>query len=653
MNGVELLALEDVAEADGRWLARSGAPWLAAPGLERMSGGWLRLRYHAGLFDELVRPLIRFRRVGGGEEIVPMNGALTGVAEWIGRVPARTVAVAISPVRREGPFSFAVVGAWRIGSDRLLLRGLRRHPRMALTALGARLIGSREEARHCLKFAALATPMAHYARWTRRRTRTIDLAGFDRPHHGAGEGPTIHFLMTGPDEPAAFERTLASLQAQSRPDWTLLPLDDRARNPRASDTRVRRVAGTLPLDGLGTAGDLVATISAGDMILPHACALVVDAMRSHADAKVCYGDEEDGGADGWPASPRLKPDFGPFFHASTDYIGGGAFVRITALTEAGAKTLGEAAARPLDTSSPRAIMHLRRPLFRRPYAAPPIAPPSPPVPAEPPAVAVIVPTRDRPELLRACLASLRERTEYPSLHLVIVDNGTTDEGALALLAEAAARPRVTVLREPGPFNYSALCNRGAAAATAPVLAFLNNDVTALGADWLHRLAGWAMRPDIGAVGPKLLFPDGRVQHGGDVLGLGETALHAYRLAANGPGYLGQLGAVREVAAVTGAVQVVERAKFVAVGGFDAEAFPILLNDTDLCLRLAARGWISLYDPLAAMVHAESSSRGYSVRPFTLYGRERRNFTARWQRAIRDDPFFHPALSLYAETPALG
>ena len=649
MNGVRLLPEMDVEAADGRWLARSPGPWLAAPALLRHAGHWLGLRYHAGLFDELVRPLIRFRLADGGEEIVPMNGALEGVGEWIGRVPDGTVAVALSPVRRAGPFGFVIVDARRVARTRLVLLGFGRRPRMALTALGARLIGSRGEARHCLKFAALPTPLSDHRSWSARRRRGIEPESLDRLPEALGRGPTLHFLAASSDQAAA-ARTLASLQAQSYPRWRLLVPGASPVVTSGAEPRLALVAAGERIAALGGRNDLLAVIEAGDEFLPQACAHVAAAMAGTPAARACYGDEEDAG--GGP--PRLKPDFGPVFQAATGYVGAGAFVRLEALAAAGAAALREAAALPFPAFATGEVVHVRRLVYRRRFrpARIPAAVSSPEV-ASRPEVAVIVPTRDRPALLGTCLAALRERTDYPGWRLVLVDNGTTDARALALIAEAAARPGTVVLREPGPFNYAALCNAGAAATQAPVLAFLNNDVTPLAPDWLGRLVAWAMRPEIGAVGPKLLFPDGRVQHGGDVLGLGETALHAFYRAADRPGYLGQLGAPREVAAVTGAVQVVERAKFDAVGGFDAEAFPVLLNDTDLCLRLAARGWTALYEPGAVMIHAESASRGRSARPFTLYGRERRAFAARWMRAVRDDPCFHPALSLYAEEPALG
>lgn len=656
MDGVQLQPEHDVLEMNGRWLATSGAPWLAAPSLARFNGRWIRLRYRAGLFDEMVRPLIRFRLRDGVERIVPMNGAPTGMAEWIGRVPERAVAVSISPVRTAGEFSFELSDAIAQSRLALVLRGLWRQPRMALTALGARLIGSREEARHCLKFAALPSPMHAYENWIRARTRPMDLQRFDRPHADLQRAPVVHLLLRASSDTAGIEHMLASLRAQSYAAWKLyhLGLPTPAWTLAAAGDR-RLIAGAreVRLGAIGVPGDLIATIEAGDVLLPHALAMVVDHALARPAMAICYGDEEDeADAD---VRPRFKPDFSATFEEATGYIGDGAFVRLGWLAEAGDGTLAEVAEAPTPATglTDGAVVHLRRLLHRRRFRPSRRAPAVVRSAMIYPEAAIVVPTRDRADLLRTCLDTVLSRTDYPIASLVIVDNGTTDRAALALLDEAAREPTVRLLRAPGPFNYAALCNRGAAASSAPLLVFLNNDVSAIDGGWLRHLAAAALEPTVGAVGPKLLFPDGRVQHGGDVLGLGETALHAYRLAADGAGYLGQLDAPHEAAAVTGAVQVIERWKFDQVGGFDAERFPVLLNDTDLCLRLAERGWLSRYVPAATMVHAESASRGYLVRPLTHYAPERAAFGARWLAAIRDDPFFHPALSLFSCDPALG
>jgi len=615
-GALALLPGPDVTGADGRWQGRAPEPWLAAPGLARWRGRWLRLLYHAGLWDEAVRPLIRFLAADGSATTVPMNGALAGVGEWTGRVPDDTVAVSLSPVRGAGAFAFRLVAARPVTRTALLVRGVRRAPGLALTAIGARAIGARAEARHCLAFAALATPVAGWPAWRAAHTRKPD--AFDGPPPAS---LPVHLVGVGEADDPAWSTTRAALAAQSWPHWRL-HLDP-----------------AMPAAELGPPGEIVATIRPGDLLAPDALAQVAAFMAAHPALVACYGDEDG------PAGPRLKPDFDPVL-AVGGYVGEGLFRRLGALPACA--TLADVAALPCPADG---VGHLRRLVWRRPFRPLALAASVRP-PPDLSAVTAVVPTRDRPHLLAACLAGLFEGTS-PAPDLVIVDNGTVDPQALRLLDEAARRPRVRVLRRPGPFNYSALCNAGAEIAETPLLLLLNNDVAPVEPDWIGRLAAWAVRPDVGAVGARLLYPDGRLQHGGVVVGMGGTALHLHHRTRDPHGYLGLLDQPRTVSAVTGAVTMVALDKWRAVGGLDADAFPVLLNDIDLCLRLAARGWRTVYEPAATLIHHESASRGRGLAPLRRHAAERRRFADRWADAIRDDPWFHPALSLTALDPALG
>jgi GT2 family glycosyltransferase len=188
-----------------------------------------------------------------------------------------------------------------------------------------------------------------------------------------------------------------------------------------------------------------------------------------------------------------------------------------------------------------------------------------------------------------------------------------------------------------------------------VLVFLNNDTEVLAEDWLGRLVVTSLLPDVGAVGGMLLYPDGRIQHAGVVLGMGNAAGHfGAGAAATDPGWQGRNEVLHEVSAVTGACLAVARRKFMLVGGFDAEHFPIELGDIDLCLKLAEKGWRTRLDPRVRLVHKESASRGGATfRRLSVYARERRELHARWLHLLRDDPCFHPGLSLYHNEAALG
>jgi GT2 family glycosyltransferase len=263
-----------------------------------------------------------------------------------------------------------------------------------------------------------------------------------------------------------------------------------------------------------------------------------------------------------------------------------------------------------------------------------------------PVVDVVIPFRDRPELLERCVGSVLRRTAWERLRLRLVDNGSREPRTAELLARLAADPRIVVSRDDRPFNYSALNNAAVAGSDADVLVFLNNDTEVVSSDWIETLLGEAQRPEVGAVAPLLLYPDGTVQHAGAALGLHGYAGHPFAgLAPDAETPFGRAdGATRNWLAVTAACLMVERGKFEAVGGFD-ETFVVAGNDVDLCLRLTARGHRSLCVPHAKLVHDESRSRGGHI-DFGDYARSEASYGA--FRTI-GDPFYNPNLTLTETT----
>ena len=264
-------------------------------------------------------------------------------------------------------------------------------------------------------------------------------------------------------------------------------------------------------------------------------------------------------------------------------------------------------------------------------------------------VRVIIPTHNGAALLRACIESLKSTAPIDDLDIVVVDHDS-DEPALAAYFEELG-DSVTRLPYSGPFNYSRM-NNLAVAAKPPAgefLLFLNNDIEAMEPGWLERLRALAVLPDVGAVGATLLYPDGRVQHAGVVVGPGGYAEHAFKFAPlhlNGgrnPGYNCGLVVTREWSAVTGACLMMRREVFDAVGGFD-EMLPVGFNDTDLCLRLGERGLAILNDGFSLLIHHESATR----RPAgeVRHPEDAARFAARWKAVIEEgDPFYSPLLSL--------
>ena len=258
------------------------------------------------------------------------------------------------------------------------------------------------------------------------------------------------------------------------------------------------------------------------------------------------------------------------------------------------------------------------------------------------AVEVIVCLRDRPELLSRCMDSLLERTAYDRLVVTLVDNGSRDQTTLDLLARLQRRPGVTVIRDDRPFNFAALNNAAARRSGADVLVFLNNDTEVVDAGWIETLLEEARRPEVGAVAPLLVYPDGTVQHAGAALGLHGYAGHPFAgLHADAETPFGRpAGGTRNWLAVTAACMMVQRSKFEVVGGFD-ERFVVAGNDVDLCLRLTAAGYRSLCVPHAVLVHDESRSRGTHIDP----GDFLRSQESYGEFRTLGDPFYNPNLTL--------
>ena len=259
-----------------------------------------------------------------------------------------------------------------------------------------------------------------------------------------------------------------------------------------------------------------------------------------------------------------------------------------------------------------------------------------------PSVEVVICFRDQPALLARCVVALLGRTRYERLSVALVDNGSREAQTAALLGGLARRPRVRMLRDERPFNFAALNNLAAENSTADVLVFLNNDTEIVDGDWIEILLEEALRPEVGAVAPMLLYPAGAVQHAGAAIGLHGYAGHPFAgLMPNDDTAFGRAaGGTRNWLAVTAACMMVERAKFEAVGAFD-EGFVVGGNDVDLCLRLTAAGHRSLCVPHAVVMHDESVSRGALIDPGDFVRSEQSYGEFR----TVGDPFYNPSLTL--------
>lgn len=395
-------------------------------------------------------------------------------------------------------------------------------------------------------------------------------------------------------------------------------------------------------------------IVAGDRIGSGAVAAYRAAMKDSA-RRLIYADD-DLLTGRRRRKPYFKPDWNAELFVHCDYISGACIVRATRSDlEAviGSTDWAEQlTVRLVEGGEPlhlREMVHHRR---HRPSINMPAA--SLDITHELPPVSVIVPTRNRVDLLRACLDGVLA-SSYPDVEIIIVDNDSDDPETLNYLAQLDPS-KCKVLRHAGAFNYSALNNRAVEQAQGRLLCLLNNDVEVREPDWLAIMATQALRPEVGAVGARLLYPDGRIQHAGVVIGVGNAAGHAHRfLHPEEEGYFYRHGLPQFTMAVTAACLVVERDKFLAVGGLNERDFAVAFNDVDLCLRLKQRGWQSLYEPRATLIHHESVSRGLDQDPVgaARFAGELAALKRIWKTDEICDPYHHPYLSRASEQFAVA
>ncbi len=436
-------------------------------------------------------------------------------------------------------------------------------------------------------------------------------------------GPRIGLLieLDGGDGRKQLEATIASLSGQVYGRWRLLL---RGRLPAGfalpADPRITTAMG--PDDVLPRAG-WIGRLRPGDTLSPAALALLGFAAcrRPWADAVCCEEDRRRD--DGSCVDPALS---------------GRGSAAVGRPGVPGFLLLRRKGRRRDDGAGEGRLVHLPAILCHRLMRF------GPPVPeegmaAEPtPAVSVVVATRDRAELLDRCVRSIRGCTDYPVVEVVLVDNGSTEPAALALL-DRLERDGCRVLQRPGPFNWSALNNDGVSAATGEIVVLMNNDVQCVEPGWLRAMVRACLLPTAGVVGALLRYPDGSVQHAGVVLGPGPQAAHL-RCGDGWP------PPVVEVPAVTGACMAMRCTVFARMGGLDT-ALPVTWNDLDLCLRLRQAGLRVLLARNAVLLHDELGSRTPDSDPGNLRQLERSRalVASRHRGALRRERFLHPLLTV--------
>lgn len=451
-----------------------------------------------------------------------------------------------------------------------------------------------------------------------------------------------------------------------------------------------------------TQGDGVMRISVGDQLAHEALCKLAKAWNNYPEAQLFYADEDFLGLSGERCLPVFKPDWNPDLLLSTNYIGRLALYKRRLLWQLEAEqsellgTLTNAAAVDYALAltffmwqslygNVHSVCHLPQMLYHRGLALsrpllqddavtlvrkvlaqhissaeatvlPGLTTTSVrvewPVPSPEPLVSLLVPTRNGVDILRPCVDAILERTSYQHFELLILDNESDCPETLAYMAEVEERDsRVRVLRWNHPFNYSAINNFGAAQAHGSIIGLINNDVEPVNEHWLTEMVSQACRSEIGCVGAKLYYPNGMLQHGGVILGLGDVAGHAHRFfPRHSDGYTGRLKLVQNLSAITAACLLLRKSVFDNVGGLNEKDLRIAYNDVDLCLKVREAGYRNLWSPFAELYHHESISRGADDTP-TKRARwlsEVAYMRRTWAKQLDHDPAYNPNLTLVHE-----
>lgn len=525
--------------------------------------------------------------------------------------------------------------------------------------------------------------------------------------------PTFSLIMPVFDPPLEFlDEAIRSVRTQLYPNWELCIADDASKNEAvrdllrkhaSEDARIRIVLrhenghiSKASNSALEIAqGDFIAMFDHDDLIPEHALYMFAEEINRNPSLDFLYSDQDKVDASGHRYDPYFKPDFNPDLLRSQNFVDHLAVFRASSAKELGgwrsefdgsqdydfvlrfterlpvekiahiphvlyhwravpgSLALDADAKNYAATRSRQALAeHLKRmeitaevtseypnlSIHRVIY----------PLPVEP-LVSIIIPTKDGVDILSQCIEGIFKKTEYQNFEIIIVDNQSEKPETLQYLRMLEQDPRVRVINYDQPFNYSRINNLAAKEAKGSVLALLNNDLEVISGGWLREMVSHAVRPEIGAVGARLFYPDGTVQHAGVLLGYKGRAGHMYRYAPrHWLGYWARAVLIQNLTAVTAACLVLRKDVYDAVGGLDEENFTVTFNDVDLCLRIHEKGYRNLYTPYAELYHHESKTRGLMA-----FQKEEDYFAERWESYIENDTAYNPNLSLDSEDFSLA
>lgn len=530
--------------------------------------------------------------------------------------------------------------------------------------------------------------------------------------NGWSTKPLISVLVPVYNPPLPWlAQAIASVQAQLYPHWELCLADDASSDPAVrpflesiaqQDQRIRVLfrqdnghISAATNSALQIArGQYIGLLDQDDLLSPDALFWVVERLQHEPTPRMLFSDEDKVSATGERFNPYFKCELNRELLLAQNMVTHFAVYETELVRSLGVFRQGfegsqdyDLTLRVVDTLSPEQIAHIARPLYHwrvhaqstasqaeaKPYALlaaqraieehlkrsgetatvkavvhEGVCRVKFALPDPPPMVSILIPTRDRADLVKQCVESLLAKTSYPNFEILLIDNGSTEPAALTYFKRLTENPRIRVLRDDRPFNFSALNNAAARSATGEVLVLLNNDTEIVQVDWLEQLVQQAVRPSNGVVGAKLLYPDGRVQHAGVVLGFGDCAGHLHLgIDAKEHGYFSRAVLAQNFSAVTAACMAVRKDLYFKVGGLNETALTVAFNDIDFCLRVQEIGFRNVYTPHCVVIHHESVSRGLEDTPAKVarFREEVAYMQRRWGHLIWNDPYYSPNLSM--------
>jgi GT2 family glycosyltransferase len=511
-----------------------------------------------------------------------------------------------------------------------------------------------------------------------------------------------------------------SVRNQIYPHWELCIADDASIAPHvrdilehycALDSRIQIIyrpegghisAASNSALGLAT-GDFVALLDHDDVLSEHALYHVAAALQRNPDAMILYSDEDKLAEDGSRTEPHFKSDWNPELFFTQNYLSHLGVYRTQLLRSIGGFRKGlegsqdhDLVLRCLPQIESSAIHHIPKVLYHwraisgstalnasaKSYADDArhqalkdyFESVGIPVKVGPgliantakiqymiqkpePLVSLLIPTRDRLELIEPCVKSILDKTDYPHFEILILDNASVEPETLRFFQSIQSEDaRVRVLRDERPFNFSAINNLGIEHANGAIVGLVNNDIEVIHPEWLTEMVSLCIQEGVGCVGAKLYYPNDTLQHAGVILGIKGVANHSHnKHSRHHDGYFGRLRVPQALSAVTAACLVVKKEVYLQAGGMNEEDLTVAFNDVDFCLKVRALGYRNVWTPYAELYHFESLSRGSEDTPEkkARFAKEVAYMKSKWGPALLDDPFYNPNLTLDEEDFSLA